>query len=206
MIQNKEGKSYSSEPFDCAPTTLSWECKSCGESCSFFYSLQSSVFCGKIHWYICFRGFQGTIYKRVSLTLKEYTYEFLGFLLLWKQHTYAFFFWDVIMCEKIQKNTKKIQKNTLKIHPRHSISNNKNTRTHVKTQRKACPLLHLSPRLLRSSYLSPRLLRSSLKQTRPLHGKKTPKTRRARQNWEQTLNLNQTQQKIPKWSKNGKPS
>ena len=23
MIQNKEGKSYSSEPFDCAPTTLS---------------------------------------------------------------------------------------------------------------------------------------------------------------------------------------
>ena len=53
-------------------------------------------------------------------------------------------------------------------------------------QRKACPLLHLSPRLLRSSYLSPRLLRSSLKQTRPLHGKKTPKTRRARQNWEQT--------------------
>ena len=158
------------------------------------------MFCGKIHWYVCFRGFQSTIYKRVSLTLKEYTYAFWGFLLLWKQHTYAFFF-EMLSC------VEKIQKNTLKIHPRHSISINKNTRTHVKTQRKACPLLHLSPRLLRSSYLSPRLLRSSLKQTRPLHGKKTPKTRRARQNWEQkTLNLKQTQQKIPKWSKNGKPS
>ena len=147
------------------------------------------MFCGKIHWCICFRGFQSTIYKRVSLTLKEYTYAFWGFLLLWK-HIRGFFF-EMLSC------VEKIQKNTLKRHPRHSISINKNTRTHVKTQRKACPLLHLSPRLLRSS----------LKQTRPLHGKKTPKTRRARQNWEQkTLNLKQTQQKIPKWSKNGKPS
>ena len=229
------------------------------------FSIVFSV-CGKIHWYICFRGLQSTIHIRVSLSLQEYTYEFLGFLLLWKQHTYAFFFCDVISCEKY----KKIQKKTLKIHSRYSISIKKNTRIHVKIhmrwfvwantyvsfispfdfqnahtrfviflanltpltyrasfftpklslgaplqdvpnvlgqiQRKACPLLHLSPRLLRSSYLSPRLLRSSLKQTRPLHGQKNPKTRRARQNWEETLNLNQTPQKIPKWSKNGKPS
>ena len=38
--------------------------------------------CGKIHWYICFRGLQSTIHIRVSLSLQEYTYEFLGFLLL----------------------------------------------------------------------------------------------------------------------------
>ena len=45
------------------------------------FSIVFSV-CGKIHWYICFRGLQSTIHIRVSLSLQEYTYEFLGFLLL----------------------------------------------------------------------------------------------------------------------------
>ena len=45
------------------------------------FSIVFSV-CGKIHWYICFRGLQSTMHIRVSLSLQEYTYEFLGFLLL----------------------------------------------------------------------------------------------------------------------------
>ena len=113
------------------------------------------------------------------LTSKGKYIRVFGSSFAWKATYIRVFFFDVIPCEK---KYKKIQKNTKKIHPRHSISIRKNTRTHVKTQRKACPLLHLSPRLLRSSYLSPRLLRSSLKQTRPLHGKKDSKKRKARQN------------------------
>ena len=90
------------------------------------FSIVFSV-CGKIHWYICFRGLQSTIHIRVSLSLQEYTYEFLGFLLLWKQHTYAFLLRCYLVWKKY-KNTK----NTLKIHSRYSISIKKNTRIDVK--------------------------------------------------------------------------
>ena len=62
------------------------------------------------------------------LTSKGIYIRVFGFSFAWKATYIRVFFLMLSRVKKIQK----IQKNTLKIHLRHSISINKNTRTHVK--------------------------------------------------------------------------
>ena len=123
--EKNEGKKYSSEPFDCAPKTPAWDCKSCGESCSFFYSFQCLWQNTLVHLLPGLAKYN--THTRFLVSTGIYIRVF-GFSFALKATYIRVFFCDVILCEKIQK----IQKNTLKIHYRYSISIKKNTRIHVK--------------------------------------------------------------------------
>ena len=120
--EKKEGKNYSSEPFDCAPKTPAWDCKSCAKSCSFFYSLQCSWQNTLVHLLPGLAKYN--THTRFLVSTGIYIRVF-GFSFALKATYIRVFFCDVISCEKIQKNT-------LKIHSRYSISIKKNTRIDVK--------------------------------------------------------------------------
>ena len=111
--EKKEGNIYSIEPFDCAPKTPAWDCKSCAKSCSFFYSLQCLWQNALVHLLPGLAKYN--THTRFLVSTGIYIRVF-GFSFALKATYIRVFFCDVISCEKIQKNTYVLHDSSGQIH------------------------------------------------------------------------------------------